>query len=119
MRSSSSVSQRSGKGFSKPAAVEESAGKPLAPAPVISFLYYRFCITSVEFVTVSARVSREVWVKAKKYGVNVSEVIRRALEEEVRRRELEWALSVMEDIAERARLEKPSWQIIREFRDKL
>lgn len=67
----------------------------------------------------SARVSREVWAKAKRYGVNVSEVVRRALEEEVRRRELEWALSVMDDIAGRARLEKPSWQVVREFRDRL
>ena len=41
------------------------------------------------FVTVSAKVRRELWEKLKSYGVNISEVIRRSLEEEVRRREEE------------------------------
>lgn len=40
-------------------------------------------------MTVSAKVKEELWRRLKKYGVNVSEVIRRALEEEVRRREEE------------------------------
>lgn len=73
----------------------------------------------MKLVTVSARDRRELWVKAKKPGVNVSEVTRRALEEEVRRKELELVLGVIDDIAERARLEKPSWQLIRELRDRL
>lgn len=73
----------------------------------------------MKHVTVSARVSREVWEKVKKYKINVSEVVRRALEEEVRRKEIEWVTRVMEDISGRAELEKPSWQIIRENRDKL
>jgi len=41
----------------------------------------------VGYVTVSARVRRELYEKLKRYGVPVSKVIRRALEEEVRRRE--------------------------------
>ena len=36
---------------------------------------------------VSARISRELYEKARRYGIDISEVIRRALEEEVRRRE--------------------------------
>jgi len=38
-------------------------------------------------VTVSAKVRRELWVKFRSYGVNISEVISRSLEEELRRRE--------------------------------
>ena len=40
------------------------------------------------YVTVSAKVRRELLEEAKRLGVNVSEVIRRSLEEEVRRRRL-------------------------------
>ncbi|MEM3974477.1 MAG: hypothetical protein QW320_08935 [Ignisphaera sp.] len=49
----------------------------------------------------------------------MSEVVRRALEREVRRREVDWAVNVMDDIAGRARLDKPSWQVIREHGEKL
>lgn len=73
----------------------------------------------MDYVTVSARIRREVWEKARKHRVNISEVIRRALEDEVRKREVEWALRVMEDIAGRARLDKPAWQVIREYRERL
>jgi len=41
------------------------------------------------YITVSTKVRREVVEKARRLGVNVSEVLRRTLEEEVRRRELE------------------------------
>ena len=41
----------------------------------------------VSYAVVSARIRRELYEKLKRYGVPVSEVIRRALEEEVRRRE--------------------------------
>jgi len=41
------------------------------------------------YVTVSARIRRELYLKLKEYGVPISRVIRRALEEEVRRREEE------------------------------
>ncbi len=40
------------------------------------------------YVTVSAKVRRELLEEAKRLGINVSELIRRALEEEVRRRRL-------------------------------
>lgn len=43
----------------------------------------------MSYVTVSAKIRRELYVKLKKYGVPISRVIRRALEEEVRRREEE------------------------------
>lgn len=41
------------------------------------------------YVTVSAKVSRELYEKLKRFKVPVSRVIKRALEEEVRRREEE------------------------------
>ncbi len=40
------------------------------------------------YVTVSAKVRRELLEEARRLGINVSEVLRRALEEEVRRRRL-------------------------------
>jgi len=43
----------------------------------------------VGYVTISARIKRELYEKLRKYNVSVSDVIRRALEEEVRRREEE------------------------------
>ncbi len=41
------------------------------------------------YVTVSAKVRRELWEEAKRLGINISELIRRSLEEEIRRRRLE------------------------------
>lgn len=49
------------------------------------------------FVTVSAKVRRELWEKLKSYGVNISEVIRRSLEEEVSKREEEEAKKLLEE----------------------
>ncbi len=43
----------------------------------------------MSWITVSAKIRRELYEKLKKYGIPVSEVIRRALEEEVRKREEE------------------------------
>ncbi len=40
------------------------------------------------YITVSAKVRRELLEEARKLNINISEVIRRALEEEVRRRRL-------------------------------
>ena len=40
-------------------------------------------------VVISARIPKELKEKARKYGINISEFIRRSLEEEIRRRELE------------------------------
>jgi len=41
------------------------------------------------YITVSTKVRKEVVEKARRLGVNVSEFLRKTLEEEVRRRELE------------------------------
>ncbi|MGY0287483.1 MAG: type II toxin-antitoxin system CcdA family antitoxin [Candidatus Methanodesulfokora washburnensis] len=71
----------------------------------------------MDYVTVSTKVSRSLMEKARKYGINLSELMRKAIEEEVRKREIEWALTIMEEISDKARLDKPSNQLIREFRD--
>ena len=42
-----------------------------------------------DYVTVSTKVRRELKEEAERLGVRISEVLRRALEEEVRRRKLE------------------------------
>ncbi len=55
----------------------------------------------MSYVTVSAKVKREFYEKLKQYNVRISEVIRRALEEEVKRREEEEArekLAAMQEI---------------------
>jgi len=49
---------------------------------------------------VSVRIPRELKEEAKRYGINISEVARRALEEEVRRRKLEEAMAVARRIGE-------------------
>jgi len=41
----------------------------------------------LSWVTVSAKIRRELYEKLRRYGIPVSEVIRKALEEEVRKRE--------------------------------
>ncbi|RLG87170.1 MAG: hypothetical protein DRO39_01140 [Thermoprotei archaeon] len=41
----------------------------------------------MSWVTVSAKIRRELYEKLRRYGIPVSEVIRKALEEEVRKRE--------------------------------
>jgi len=41
------------------------------------------------YVTVSTKVKKEVVEKARRLGVNISEFLRKTLEEEVKRRELE------------------------------
>ena len=42
-----------------------------------------------EYVTVSAKIPRELRERARELGISPSEVIKRALEEEVKRREVE------------------------------
>ncbi|RSN75781.1 type II toxin-antitoxin system CcdA family antitoxin [Candidatus Methanodesulfokora washburnensis] len=66
---------------------------------------------------ISTKVSRSLVEKARKYGINLSELMRKAIEEEARKREIEWALTIMEEISDKARLDKPSNQLIGEFRD--
>lgn len=55
--------------------------------------------------------------KARKLGINVSEVLRRALEEEVRKREVEWAVRVMDEISQRIELDVEAKDLVRKFRD--
>jgi len=57
----------------------------------------------MSFVTVSAKVRRELWERLKGYGVNISEVIKRSLEEEVRRREEEEARRLLGEASKRLR----------------
>ena len=51
-------------------------------------------------VTVSVRIPRELKEEAKRYGINISEVARRALEKEVKRRKLEEAMTAARRIGE-------------------
>jgi len=54
----------------------------------------------VSWVTVSTKVKKELLEKAKEYGINVSEVLRKALEEEVRKREEDEARKAAKELAE-------------------
>lgn len=56
---------------------------------VVTFMYYFNYTTNVEYVTVSAKVRRELYEKLKMYSIPISSVIKKALEEEVRKREEE------------------------------
>jgi len=50
--------------------------------------------------TVTVRVSRKLKEELAKYGVNVSEVLRRALEEEVKKRKREELKGIASDLEE-------------------
>jgi len=54
----------------------------------------------VNSVTISVRIPRELKEKIDRYGVRVSEVVRRALEEEVKRKEFEEAVRAAEELGE-------------------
>jgi post-segregation antitoxin (ccd killing protein) len=72
----------------------------------------------MSYVTVSTKVKKEIVEKAKEYGLNISETLRKALEEEVRKKEIEWAIAKMEGISKKAKLEKEAKDLIRKFREK-
>jgi post-segregation antitoxin (ccd killing protein) len=72
----------------------------------------------MSYVTVSTKVKKEIVEKAKEYGLNISETLRKALEEEVRKKEIEWAIAKMEEISNKAKLKKEAKDLIREFREK-
>jgi len=65
-------------------------------------MFFILCtVLLLEYVTVSARIKRELYEKLKKHGVVISDVIRKALEEEIRKREeeeLEKALKRAQEI---------------------
>jgi uncharacterized membrane protein len=67
------------------------------------------------YVTVSARIRRELYEKLKRYGIVVSDVIRRALEEEVRRREEE-EVARMLDKAQEILARIPSEELVEAIR---
>jgi post-segregation antitoxin (ccd killing protein) len=49
------------------------------------------------WVTVSTKVRKELLDKARKYGINVSKTSRKALEEEVKRKEIEETKRLFEE----------------------
>jgi len=53
-----------------------------------------------DYVTVSTKVRRELKEEAERLGVKISEVLRRALEEEVRRRKLKELEEKLSEIGE-------------------
>jgi len=52
------------------------------------------------YVTVSTKVRKELKEEAEKLGINISAVLREALESEVRRRKLEKLKSKLEEISD-------------------
>lgn len=72
-------------------------------------------ITSIK---VTFRVPRELKECMERFSyVNWSEVVRNAIEEKVREKEVKFALKAMDDIAAKAKPGKPTSELIREFRD--
>jgi len=72
----------------------------------------------MEWVTVSTKVRREIWEMARRYNINVSEVLRRALEQEISRREEEEArASARRIVGELKVSEEEVARLIREGRD--
>ena len=53
-----------------------------------------------DYITVSTKVRRELKEEAERLGVRISEVLRRALEEEVRRRKLEELEEKLSEVGE-------------------
>jgi post-segregation antitoxin (ccd killing protein) len=72
----------------------------------------------VSCVTVSTKVKKEILEKARKYNINISEVLRKALEQEIARREEE-ARKSAERISKELRLsEEEVARLIREDRER-
>ncbi|BCS93121.1 hypothetical protein L3N51_01908 [Metallosphaera sp. J1] len=73
----------------------------------------------MSWVTVSTKVRKELLERAKEYGINVSEVLRKALENEVKEREREEARRSASLIARRLKVrEEDVTRIIRESRNR-
>jgi len=71
----------------------------------------------MSWVTVSTKVKKEILEKARKYNINISEVLRKALEQEIARREEEEARKSTERISKELRLsEEEVARLIREDR---
>ncbi|BFH72827.1 type II toxin-antitoxin system CcdA family antitoxin [Sulfurisphaera javensis] len=72
----------------------------------------------MSWVTISTKVRRDLWEKAKKYNINISEVLRRALEEEIKEKEKEEARKSALIISKELNLSSQEIvKIIREIRD--
>ncbi len=87
------------------------------------YLYYLIvipnCITMAKYDTVSAKIPPEMSRKIKAYKINVSETIRKALDDEIRRRkaaEIEAGLEEMSDALDKISIDEVV-QMIREDRD--
>lgn len=50
------------------------------------------------YITISTKVRKEVVEKARELGMNISEVLRKTLEEEVRKRELEYLKKRLDEL---------------------
>ncbi|MGC8593966.1 MAG: type II toxin-antitoxin system CcdA family antitoxin [Nitrososphaeria archaeon] len=73
----------------------------------------------MEWVTVSTKVKKEVLEKARRYGINVSEVLRENLEREIARKEEEEARNSARKISKELKLsEEEVARIIREDRER-
>lgn len=74
----------------------------------------------VKYVTVSAKVPYELREKAAKLGININQLVRRALEEEVKRREKEQLKVMAQEVSQILFKisEEEIVKIIRESRDK-
>jgi len=57
----------------------------------------------MSMVVVSARIPKELKMKVKKYGINISEILRKALGEEIRRRELDEIKALLREFKEGVR----------------
>ena len=73
-----------------------------------------------EYITVSAKIRRELWSKLKKYGVNFSDEIRKALEKKLQaleekqlREKLKQTGSILENFSDEEIVE-----LVRESRDR-
>ncbi len=75
-------------------------------------------VVLLDSVTISVRISRQLREKIKKYGIRVSEVVRKALEEEIKRRESEEAAEAAEELGKIfSRIpEQEIVRLIREYR---
>ena len=73
----------------------------------------------MNWVTVSTKVKKEILEKARKYNINVSEVLRKALEQEIARREEEEVRKSAEKISKELKLsEEEVARLIREDRER-
>ena len=70
-----------------------------------------------EYVTVSAKIPKDLRERARKLGIRPSEIIKRALEEEVRKREMEELIKRLEEIRHLLTRPEETTRIIREIRD--